>query len=66
MAPSKEDDGYHPKDAIKEGVNNALIMGGAGFFAASVQNALQSRNVGAWGVFTRFGGTITTFSMSLL
>ena len=60
--PPKSDH-YEPKDAIKAGINGALVMGGAGLFAAAIQNSLQKQNVGAFAVFTRSGGTIATFSM---
>jgi len=33
---------------------------------AAVQNSLAKQNVGAWGVFTRGGGIITTFGTILL
>ncbi|KAK3376761.1 hypothetical protein B0T24DRAFT_677626 [Lasiosphaeria ovina] len=62
MAPTGDDDHYRPKDAIAAGVNGALVTGGAGLFAAAIQNSLQKRNVGAWGIFTRGGATITTFT----
>ena len=38
---------------------------GAGFFTSALQNSLARRNVGAWGIFTRSGSTIATFSMAL-
>jgi len=61
MAPHGDDDHYQPKDAISNGIKGALITGGAGLFMAAVQNSLAKQNVGAWGVFTRGGGVITTF-----
>jgi len=61
MAPAENDDHYHPKDALKEGLFGTLILGGGGLVVASIQNALQKRNVGALAVFTRYGGTITTY-----
>lgn len=52
---------YHPKDAIGITIHNTLITGGAGLFASTVQNTLTKQNVGAFGVFTRTGGTIAAF-----
>jgi hypothetical protein len=53
---------YHPKDAIRAGVNGAMITGTAGLAVSAIQNTLQKRNVGAWGVFTRTGTTVAIFS----
>lgn len=58
MAPHGDDHVYHKVDAIKAGTKGALITGGSGLFAASVQNALRKENVGALGVFTKSGGMI--------
>jgi len=66
MAPHGDDAHYHPRDAIADGVKGTLISGGAGLFMAAVQNSLAKQNVGAWGVFTRGGGIITTFGTILL
>ncbi|TPX18170.1 uncharacterized protein E0L32_002679 [Thyridium curvatum] len=60
--PSGHDEGYHPKDAVRSAITGALVSGGAGLFASAIQNSLQKQNVGAWGVFTRTGGTIATFA----
>jgi hypothetical protein len=60
MAPHG-DDHYHPKDAIAALGEGALVTGGFGLFASAIQNALQKRNVGAWAVFTRSGGSIAAF-----
>ncbi|KAI1636138.1 NADH-ubiquinone oxidoreductase-like protein [Biscogniauxia mediterranea] len=57
-----EEHHFHPKDALKSGVNSALIGGGAGFFASAIQNSLAKRNIGPWTVFTKTGGTIATFT----
>lgn len=62
--PSGHDEGYHPKDAVRSSITGALVSGGAGLFASAIQNSLQKQNVGAWGVFTRTGGTIATFGTS--
>ncbi|KAI5920570.1 NADH-ubiquinone oxidoreductase-like protein [Camillea tinctor] len=57
-----EEHHFHQKDALKSGVNGALIGGGAGFFASAIQNSLAKRNIGPWTVFTKTGGTIATFT----
>jgi hypothetical protein len=56
---------FEPKDALGAGVKAGTVGAVAGFIASAVQNSLAKRNVGALGVFTRTGGTIATFSMSL-
>ncbi|KAK5625688.1 hypothetical protein RRF57_001404 [Xylaria bambusicola] len=58
-----EDRPFHQKDAIKSGLKGAVVGGGAGLFASAVQNSLAKHHVGVWGVFTRTGGTITTFAL---
>lgn len=58
-----EDSVYHPKDAIGSTLKTTSIMGGAGLFASAVQNTLQKRNFGPFGVLTRTGGTIAIFGM---
>lgn len=55
------DDVYHPEDAIKAGAKGTLVVGGAGLVLSAIQNSLQRQNVGAWGVFTRSGGTVASF-----
>jgi hypothetical protein len=62
MAP--EQAAFQPKDAISAAVKATLITGGAGALISSIQNTLTKQNVGAWGVFTRTGGTIAVFGMS--
>jgi len=53
---------YHPKDAIAESFRSAKFTGAAGLLLAAVQNTLARENVGAFGVFTKFGGTIALFT----
>ncbi len=53
---------YRPRDAIAESFRSAQFTGGAGLLLAAVQNTLARENVGAFGVFTKFGGTIALFS----
>lgn len=62
MAPHGDDDHYHPVDALKAGIQGAMITGAAGIFAAGIKNATRKQNYGALGIFTRSGGTIFTFS----
>ncbi|KAI0381367.1 hypothetical protein F5Y04DRAFT_280899 [Hypomontagnella monticulosa] len=57
-----EEHHFHQHDAIKSGIKGALFGGGAGLITSAVQNSLARRNVGAWGVFTRTGGTIAMFT----
>lgn len=56
-----EEHQYHPKDAIGDTIQATLVTGGAGLFVSSVQNTLRKQNIGAFGVFTRTGGTVGTF-----
>ena len=55
------DEQYHPKDAVKAAINGTLITGSAGLAVSAIQNTLTRRNVSAWGVFTRTGGTAAIF-----
>jgi len=56
------DESYHPQDALGASVRSATLTGAAGLFLASVQNTVAKENVGAFGVFTRFGRTIGLFA----
>lgn len=58
---ASEDEQYHPKDAVKAAINGTMITGAAGGLVSAIQNTLTKRNVSAWGVFTRTGGTIAVF-----
>ncbi|EKD15081.1 uncharacterized protein L3040_003718 [Drepanopeziza brunnea f. sp. 'multigermtubi'] len=60
MAPGNE--AYHPHDAIKAAINGTMITGAAGGLVSAIQNSLTKKNVSAWGVFTRTGGTIAVFA----
>lgn len=66
MAGEDEDHHYHPKDTIAAAVQGTYVCGGVGLLMAAVQNTLQRQNVGAWGVFSKFGGTAATFGKVLL
>ena len=52
---------YEPEDALSQSVRSATYTGSAGLLLAAVQNTLSRENVGAFGVFTRFGSTIALF-----
>jgi hypothetical protein len=54
---------YQPKDAIDAAIKGAMITGAAGLFVSAIQNTLTKQRVGAWGVFTRTGGTIGVLGM---
>jgi hypothetical protein len=56
-----DDDQYHPKDAVKAGIQGTMITGAAGLAVSAIQNTLTKSNVNAWSVFTRTGGTIAVF-----
>ena len=60
-SPTDEASEYKPKDAIEQTINTTLVVGGAGLFTAAVQNSLARENLGIMGVFTKFGGTTTSF-----
>lgn len=64
MAPAEEKH-YKPVDAVSAAVKGLGVVGGAGLLVASIQNTLTKRNTNAWGVFTKFGGTVATFGRSL-
>jgi len=54
---------FEPKTPVANAANVALKAGAVGFFVSSLQNALQTHNYGAMGVFTRTGSTIGFFGM---
>jgi len=53
---------YEPKPALRNAGVAGFQVGGAGLLVSAVQNALESHGSGAWGVFTRTGGTVTFFA----
>ena len=63
IAKPKEEEApmYKPKDALGDMFSVTMIMGGAGLSLSAIQNALARQNIGAWGVFTRTGGSIGLF-----
>ena len=61
-----EETQYQPKDAIGKTIEATAVTTLAGTFTAAVQNALEKRNVGSMGIFTRHGGTIGMFGKCFL
>ncbi|KAI2634591.1 hypothetical protein GGS21DRAFT_539395 [Xylaria nigripes] len=59
--PVEEEPPFHPKDAVKSGIKGATLGGLVGLAASAVQNSLAREHVGVWGVFTRTGGTISSY-----
>ena len=53
---------YTPQDALGRSARSAMMTGAAGLFIASVQNTVAKEQIGAFGVFTRFGRTIGLLS----
>ncbi len=63
MASHDHDGSYHPKDAIGGGLTGAVVIGSAGVLVSALKVALQSRGLGASGVFKQVGGTTGLFGM---
>ncbi|KAI1413466.1 hypothetical protein F5Y13DRAFT_189372 [Hypoxylon sp. FL1857] len=57
-----EEKPFHQHDALMSGAKGALLGTGAGLLVSAVQNSLAKRNVGAWGIFSRTGGTVGLFT----
>jgi hypothetical protein len=55
---------YQPKDAVGAAIKATGVTSLAGLFVSTIQNTLTKQNVGAFGVFTRTGGTIAVFGTS--
>lgn len=53
--------GYQPKDALGAAIKATMVTGAAGTFISTIQNTLTKQNVGAFGIFTKTGGTIAVF-----
>lgn len=66
LPPPAGDVPYVPHDTINETGKTAVIGLGSGLLAASIQNALARRNVGAFGIFTRGAPLIGIASMCTL
>lgn len=49
---------YEYQDTLGRSTRSALITGAAGALLAAVQNTVARDQTSAFGVFTRFGGTI--------
>ena len=54
---------YQPKDAVGAALKATGVTTAAGAFVSTIQNTLTKQNVGAFGIFTRTGGTIAVFGM---
>ena len=52
---------YEPKSSLQNAAFVGLQSAGVGVLVSAVQNALDSHNRGAAGIFTRTGGTIGFF-----
>ena len=59
--PIDADEAYHPQDALSGSIRAATLGGAAGLFYSAIGNTLTKQNIGAFGVFTRFGGNIGLF-----
>ncbi|KAH9819897.1 putative NADH-ubiquinone oxidoreductase [Teratosphaeria destructans] len=53
---------YQPKDAVAGAIKATAVTGTAGLFVATIQNTLTRQNYGAFGTFSRFGGTLGVFA----
>ncbi|RVX66147.1 hypothetical protein B0A52_09876 [Exophiala mesophila] len=60
--PIDADEAYHPQDALSGSIRAATLGGAAGLFYSAIGNTLTKQNIGAFGVFTRFGGNIGLFA----
>ncbi|KAI5863903.1 hypothetical protein GGS23DRAFT_596392 [Durotheca rogersii] len=58
----KEEESFHPRDAVKSGIKGGLLGAGVGFVISAIQNSLAKQRVGVWGVFSRTGGSIAMFT----
>jgi len=61
--PPPEEHPYHPKDAVRGAAVAAAITGGSGLLAAAIKSAVAPQNIGAFGAFSRFGGTVALWGM---
>ncbi|KAG9126527.1 hypothetical protein FRC07_003149 [Ceratobasidium sp. 392] len=59
---SLEPAAYEPKSSLQNAAFVGLQSAGVGVLVSAVQNALDTHNRGAAGIFTRTGGTIGFFS----
>ena len=51
---------YQPVDALSMSIQPTLVGGFAGLMLAAVQNSRAKENIGAMGVFTKFGASTAT------
>ncbi|KAF1817659.1 NADH-ubiquinone oxidoreductase 213 kDa subunit [Eremomyces bilateralis CBS 781.70] len=65
MAPSNHgsDGHYEPEDAIGATIKTTAITFGAGGLLAAAQTSLTKQNIGAFGIFTRYGNTVAMFTV---
>ncbi len=56
--PEEDSTTYEAQDALGHSARSAALTGAAGLFLASVQNTMAKQQIGPFGVFSRFGGTI--------
>lgn len=59
--PGPVDVTYYPQDAIENAIKSSVAIGAAGLFVGAIQNTVAKENVGAFGVFSRFGNTAALF-----
>ncbi|KAF2239475.1 hypothetical protein EV356DRAFT_528073 [Viridothelium virens] len=62
LGPDPDEVVYHPRDAISSTAKTTAVTTLAGTTASAIQNTLTKQNVGAMGIFTRYGGTIAVFA----
>ena len=62
--PEIDELAYEPEDAIANGFRGAFLTGSAGLLISAVQNTVAKQNIGALGVFTKFGGTTAIFGIT--
>ncbi|KAL9094850.1 MAG: hypothetical protein Q9165_002799 [Trypethelium subeluteriae] len=65
LGPDPDEVVYHPRDAISSTVKTTAVTTLAGTTASAIQNTLTKQNVGAMGIFTRYGSTIAVFEGTL-
>ena len=56
---------YQPQDALATTTRAIVMTGTAGIFLAAIKNTVAKENIGPFGIFSRFGGTVGTFGMDV-
>lgn len=64
LVPLFPSEAFQPRPALRYASAVGIQAAGIGALVSAVQNALSSHNHGAFGVFTRTGGTIGFFGAS--